>query len=118
VASNTPVRQAVENAARKLIVLPTGFICSGSGPPTGALDVAMHSLTLLIARQLVSELDSLGSDVSCHIVPPLCPLSGSVLDFSRSAELIARGEAVTQAWIAEGGLDHSRIPDALRPHHH
>jgi NTE family protein len=118
VASNTPVRKAVEIGARKLIVLPTGFICAGSGPPKGALDVAMHSLTLLIARQLVSELDGLGSDVSCHIVPPICPLAGSVLDFSRSAELIARGEAVTEAWIAEGGLDQSRIPGALRPHHH
>ncbi|MFX9969593.1 patatin-like phospholipase family protein, partial [Acinetobacter baumannii] len=57
ISSNTPVRVAVAKGARRLIVLPTGHACANDAPPVGAVANALHALTLLIARQLVNELE-------------------------------------------------------------
>lgn len=118
VTSNTPIRTAVSLGARRLIVLPTGYACSLKAPPRGPIAAALHALTLLIARQLVAEIEALGPEVSYAIVPTLCPLDGSPYDFSRTAEFIATAETVTQQWIDEGGLETGSIPDQLRPHYH
>jgi len=77
ISSNTPIRVAVAKGANRLIILPTGYACATQTPPTGAVANALHALTLLIARQLVSELESLAPDVEYFVVPPLCPLVGS-----------------------------------------
>ena len=39
-----------------------GYACATHAPPAGAVANALHALTLLIARQLVSELEGLGPD--------------------------------------------------------
>ncbi|HKY86675.1 MAG TPA: patatin-like phospholipase family protein, partial [Pseudorhodoplanes sp.] len=118
ISSNTPVRIAVKLGARRLIVLPTGHACANDDPPIGAVANALHALTLLIARQLVGELESLGHDVEYYVVPPLCPLVGSPYDFSRTDDHITRAIAVTDAWLAQSGLEKREIPHELRPHDH
>lgn len=117
-SSNTPVRIAVRNGARRLIILPTGHACANDAPPVGAVANALHALTLLIARQLVGELENLGPEIEYFVVPPLCPLVGSPYDFTRSAEHIERARLVTDDWLAKGGLNQSEIPHELRPHDH
>jgi len=73
---------------------------------------------LLIARQLVSELEALGPDVEYFVVPPLCPLVGSPYDFSRTSDHIDRAIATTDAWLAQHGLQQGKIPHEMRPHSH
>jgi len=118
ISSNTPVRVAVKQGARRLIILPTGHACANQAPPVGALANALHALTLLISRQMVNELENLGSDIEYFVVPPLCPLVGSPYDFSRTAEHIERSRLNTDEWLARGGLELSAIPHELRPHDH
>jgi NTE family protein len=118
VSSNTPVRIAVEKGARRLIILPTGHACANEAPPAGAVATALHALTLLIARQLVNELENLAPGIEYFVVPPLCPLVGSPYDFSRTAEHINRARESTDEWLAKGGLEQSGIPHELRPHDH
>lgn len=118
ISSNTPVRVAVAKGARRLIVLPTGHACANDAPPVGAVANALHALTLLIARQLVNELESLGSDIEYYVIPPLCPLVGSPYDFSRTQEHIERAVRSTDAWLAQNGLEKREIPHELRPHDH
>jgi NTE family protein len=118
VSSNTPVRIAVAKGARRLIVLPTGHACAPHEPPKGAIASALHALTLLIARQLVDELENLDPAIEHLVVPPLCPLVGSPYDFSRTEEHIARAIQSTDAWLAQGGIERSGIPEELRPHSH
>lgn len=118
VTSNTPVRVAVALGARRLIVLPTGFACNLEAPPRGAISSALHALTLLIARQLVSELEGLPADIDYAIVPSLCPLAGSAYDFTRTGAMIDAAEAGTRAWITGGGLQARVIPNQLRAHSH
>jgi NTE family protein len=118
ISSNTPIRVAVAKGARRLIVLPTGHACANDAPPVGAVANALHALTLLIARQLVNELENLGPSVEYYVVPPLCPLVGSPYDFSRTADHIERAIRSTDAWLAQDGLEKREIPHELRPHDH
>ena len=118
ISSNTPIRVAVAKGARRLIILPTGYACSSHAPPAGAVANALHALTLLIARQLVSELEGLGPDIEYFVVPPLCPLVGSPYDFSRTSDHIERAIRSTDAWLAQDGLQQGGIPDEMRPHSH
>ena len=118
ISSNTPIQVAVRKGAKRLIILPTGHACATQRPPVGALANALHALTLLIARQLVSELESLDPDIEYFVVPPLCPLVGSPYDFSRTADHIARAIETTDAWLAQHGLQQGKIPHEMRPHTH
>ena len=118
VTSNTPVRVAVGLGARRLIVLPTGFACNLEAPPESAMASALHALTLLIARQLVFEIEGLPGDIDYAIVPSLCPFAGSPYDFTRTGAMIDAAEANTASWIGSGGLTARTIPDALRAHSH
>ena len=118
ISSNTPIQVAVQKGARRLIILPTGHACATQAPPVGAVANALHALTLLIARQLVIELEGLPPDIEYFVVPPLCPLVGSPYDFSRTADHIARAIETTDAWLAEHGLQAGQDSprDALHSH--
>jgi NTE family protein len=118
ISSNTPIKVAVKKGAQRLIILPTGHACATQAPPVGAVANALHALTLLIARQLVSELESLDPAIEYFVVPPLCPLVGSPYDFSRTADHIDRAIATTDAWLAQHGLQERKIPHEMRPHRH
>lgn len=116
VASNTPVRAAIELGATRLIVLPTGYACALDAPPTRAIAIMLHAITLLTAHQLVADLEHYGTQVEIVTVPPLCPLAVSPYDFSKAGDLIERAAEQTRRWLAQGGMEKPRIPGALRPH--
>ena len=118
ISSNTPIRVAVAKGARRLVILPTGYACATNTPPVGAVANALHALTLLIARQLVSELEGLGPDIEYFVVPPLCPLVGSPYDFTRTSDHIERAIQSTDAWLKQNGFGQTGIPDEIRPHSH
>jgi NTE family protein len=118
VASNTPISIAVELGAKRVVVLPTGFACALEAPPRDAIGCALHAITLLIAHQLVAEIEHCREQVEIITVPPLCPLSVSPYDFSQAGELIERAAGQTQRWLNKGGLARQRVPSALRGHTH
>lgn len=118
ISSNTPIKVAVAKGARRLVILPTGYACAPQTPPVGAVANALHALTLLIARQLVSELENLAPDIEYFVVPPLCPLVGSPYDFSKTSDYIERAIRSTEKWLAQSGLEKTGIPHAMRPHRH
>ena len=118
ISSNTPIQVAVKKGAKRLIILPTGHACATQTPPVGAVANALHALTLLIARQLVTELENLDPGIEYFVVPPLCPLVGSPYDFSRTSDHIERAIQSTNAWLQQSGLEQSGIPDEMRPHSH
>jgi NTE family protein len=118
ISSNTPIRIAVKQGATRLIILPTGHACAANAPPIGAVANALHALTLLIARQLVIELENLPPSIEYYVVPPLCPLVGSPYDFSRTADHIERAVKSTDDWLTKNGLGQGGIPHELRPHSH
>lgn len=86
--------------------------------PKGAVANVLHAITLLIARQMVDDLEALPGTIDYCVVPPLCPLVGSPYDFSRSDEHIERAMRSTERWIASGGLERPSVPGEIRPHGH
>lgn len=118
IANNTPVTSAVSLGATRIIVLPTGFTCHADPVPRSAIGVALHALNLLIARQLVGDLQRLPAEIELRVVPPLCPLTRSAYDFSGTEELIERAADATRRWLDRGGLEDRSVPGELRPHGH
>ena len=116
VASNTPIRTAVELGATRIVVLPSGYACALESAPRGPIAAALHALTLLIAHQLVADLERCAARAEIVTVPPLCPLAVSPYDFSHAGELIERAAVQTRRWLDQGGLEKQRIPGALRAH--
>ncbi|WP_137928532.1 patatin-like phospholipase family protein [Cupriavidus sp. 2SB] len=118
VANNTPVSTAIRLGATRVVVLPAGFACDERRPPRGAMEHAFNALSLLVARQLVHDLERWGDQAHIAVVPPLCPLDVSPYDYTRCGELIDRAAAATLAWLRSGGLESRRVPGALEPHEH
>jgi NTE family protein len=118
VGCNTPILNAADLGATRIIVLPTGFACALHEPPKGAIARALHAITLLIAHQMVRDLRELGGKVDVFTVPNLCPLNVSPYDFSRADQLIEQAAEHTREWIEGGGLSRPEIPNSLLPHTH
>jgi NTE family protein len=118
ISNNTPIRTAIDQGATRLVILPTGYACSSKEPPVGMLANVLHAITLLVARQMTSDLEDMEPEIDYVVVPPLCPMIGSAYDFSHTGEHIDRAAESTEKWIAQGGLEKSEIPGELRVHAH
>lgn len=103
VVNNTPVSHAVRLGATIVYVLPTGYACALPETPQSALGMVLQALTLLIERQLMDDIDRYESTVELHVIPPLCPLSVSPVDFGRGEYLIGRAYATSVGWLETGG---------------
>ncbi|OAJ55129.1 alpha/beta hydrolase [Paraburkholderia ginsengiterrae] len=118
VANNTPISVAIGLQATRIVVLPAGFACALRTPPSSPIAQAMHALTLVIARQLIRDLEFYTKQADIFVVPPLCPLDISPYDYTQCGRLIDRAAENTRAWLDNGGLERVFIPGELRQHTH
>jgi NTE family protein len=118
IAANTPLCLAADLGASRIIILPTGYACALHEPPKRAVAKALHAITLLIAWQLMHELERISQDIEVHLVPTLCPLAVSPFDFSAAPALIERAAESAKKWIEGGGLTRQARPQELAPHRH
>lgn len=115
VVNNTPISHAVALGATRIWVLPSGYACAMPRAPRGALAMALHALTLVINQRLASDVERFEDVVDLQVVPPLCPVPVSPVDFSRSAELIDRAHESSREWLQS---DRTGVGQAylLTPH--
>jgi NTE family protein len=118
IADNAAISQAVALGADVVYVLPTGYACALSGPPSTPLSSAMHALTLLIEQRLVLEVAHFAERVDIRVLPPLCPLSVSSIDFGQARLLIERARHATGEWLDHGGPQRSHPERYLSLHRH
>ena len=90
VANNTPISHAVELGAERIYVLPTGHACALEEPPSGALAMALHAISLLTHRRLIDDIERHRGDAQLVVLPPPCPLHTQPIDFDHADELIDR----------------------------
>jgi NTE family protein len=102
VANNAPVSQAIDLGADVVYVLPAGYACGLRRPPASALGMAVHALSLVFNQKLVESLERCSGNASVRVVPPLCPITISPIDFGHAAELIARARESTTRWLGQG----------------
>jgi NTE family protein len=107
-ADNAAISQAVALGADRIYVLPTGYACALPTAPSRPLAVAVQALSLLVQRRLITDVALYADRVELIVLPPLCPLSVSAIDFRHSAELIRRAHAAAAEWLDSGA--------AARPH--
>jgi NTE family protein len=115
--NNTPISHAIALGATRIWVLTTGYACSLTEPPRGALAVALHALALTINQRLAVDVARYEHEVDLRVLPPLCPMQTSPSDFSNAADLIDRSYAQSVRWLD----DHHEIASQaalLHPHPH
>jgi NTE family protein len=121
VAENTPIADAVELGADPVYVLPTGAPCALTRPPSGAIQMLVHALALLINQRLAQDIERYSTEVRLVVFPPPCPQPVAAWDFGHAGELIEQGYRE-----ASKVLSGTRSEDAgrqralarLRPHSH
>jgi NTE family protein len=118
IANNTPISTAVAFGAKSIVVLPTGFACALDAPPSSALGMALHAISLLISRQLRVDIERFATAAAIHVAPPLCPITSGPHDFRHVGEWIERAARSTEQWIARGGLERREVPAELGFHLH
>ncbi|MGH6842806.1 MAG: patatin-like phospholipase family protein [Methylocella sp.] len=118
IAANTPIQLAADLGASRIIVLPTGYSCAMNEPPRSAIARALHAINLLIAWQLIRDLDRIPDEIEVIVVPTLCPLTVSPYDFSASHYLMECAADSTRKWLASGGLSRRWRPGQLHAHSH
>jgi NTE family protein len=118
VADRTGVSQAVELGATDIYVLPTGSPCALPAPPRSAIGTALHALTLLIEQRTAAEMAHLAGAATIKVLPPLCPLRTSAVDFGHAAELIDRSRRASTSWIDHGDIDLPGPEGFLAAHRH
>lgn len=108
VVNHTPISVAVDLGADRVVVLPTGYACALPSAPRSALAMVVHAFTLATQRRLIDDVRRLQNEIDLRVVPPLCPVSVSPVDFSRSAELVDRARRATRKWLdADRAADQS-----------
>jgi NTE family protein len=109
VANNTPISHAVELGAERIYVLPTGHACTLEEPPSGALAMALHAISLLTHRRLIDDIERHRHDAHLIVLPPPCPLSVQPIDFSHSEQLISRSLKDAREFLDQGGEERPAI---------
>jgi NTE family protein len=116
VANNTPISHAIELGASEIYVLPTGNACALTEPPSGALAMALHALSLLMQRRLIDDIEAHKEHTKLVVLPPPCPLSVQPIDFGHADLLIDRAYADASEFLDSGGAEQP--PIRMRMHSH
>lgn len=103
--------------AEDIYLLPAGYACAGPAPST-AVGMVLTALSLLLHRQLLTQVRDHRGPARLHVLPPLCPLSVSPADFSRAPALLRRSHRATGEWLAHGRGDGSPAEEVLALHQH
>jgi NTE family protein len=111
-----PLSYADASGVDDVYLLPAGYPCAGS-PPTTALGTTLTALSLLLHRQLSSQVRDYRGRAWLHVLPPLCPLSVSPADFTQARSLVRRSHRVTGEWL-DRGRDLTVGARALALHRH
>jgi NTE family protein len=117
-ADNAGISQAVAHCADRIYVLPTGYACALPAPPTRPLAVAVQALSLLVQQRLVGDVALYADRVDLVVLPPLCPLRISAIDFRHAAELCRRAHASAADWLDSGAARRPRPERILGLHGH
>jgi len=117
VANNAPISQAIELGADTVYVLPAGYACGLKKPPASALGMGVHALSLVLNHRLIESLERYPESGRIRVVPPLCPVTISPIDFAHAADLIARARESTSRWLGQGAPLRASLK-RLAPHSH
>jgi NTE family protein len=107
VVNNTPISHAVDLGAERVYVLPTASASRAlDRPPHGALQAAIHGITLLIDSQVRAGIADYAGKVELIVLPAPNPHHVQPIDFGHSRSLIEGALAATRTFLAAGSGAH------------
>ena len=105
VVNNTPISHAVALGAERVYVLPTQ---TGprriDRPPTGAIDAAIHALTLLVDARFAADLARYAGEVELIVLPAANSRRVPPTDFDQASHLAAEAGAACRELLAGPAL--------------
>jgi NTE family protein len=102
VSNNVPIKNAISAGATTIYVLSAGHSCAPTHRIRGALHVLLHSMSVIIHDRLAGQVELHDGEVDLRVFPVLCPVHSSIMDFSKSGELIERSYAQSLEWLDSG----------------
>jgi NTE family protein len=117
-ADNAAISQAIRLGADRVVVLPTGYACALATAPSRPLAVALQALSLLVQQRLITDIERYGELVDVVVLPPLCPLGVSAVNFRHAVTLSRRAYAAATAWLDSGEAFRARPARVLGLHGH
>jgi len=118
VLNNTPISTAIRFGATKVIVLPTGYTCDRREEPSSLIETVLTSYSYMQHQKLATDIEFYKEKAKLKVIPPLCPITVSPKDFSKSKELIKRAYESTQEWLKNGNLESDAVPQLMKFHEH
>jgi NTE family protein len=115
ISSNTPISVAVEYGATEVFILPAGYAPTLQKPPSGVVDIFLHSLNILVAQQFLHDIDFFRRSVTIHILPPVRLENTFLSDFSKTGEYLSFSYRSTMQWLKSGGMNTFKIPGRMNP---
>jgi NTE family protein len=101
VVNTTPISHAVELGAERVYVLPTSMgPCGLDRPHRGALDAAIHAVSLLLGGRRQADLARYGREVDLIVLPPSSSRRVRPTDFSQAGRLIEDAFAAARTALA------------------
>jgi NTE family protein len=100
IAAHVPVQQAADLGAASIVVLDAGYPCALAELPRGLIPSVVHLVGLVLRRQSLVALTTIGERATVLYVPSPCPLGVAPWDFTQSAVLVERGHALTARFLA------------------
>lgn len=100
VINNAPLSHAIRLGADTIYLLACGHACALEAPPKSALGVILQSVSVLIGRQLVHDVERFEGTCNLHVVPQMCPQNVAPMDFSQADKLMANAYNDTAKWLA------------------
>lgn len=117
VINNAPLSHAIRLGADTIYLLACGHACALKEPPKSALGVILQSVSVLIGRQLVHDVDRFEGTCNLHVVPQMCPQNVAPMDFSQADKLMANAHRDTAKWLA-GSKTSVGQSALIEPHAH
>ncbi|MCG6534578.1 MAG: patatin-like phospholipase family protein [Syntrophales bacterium LBB04] len=104
IPSNTPISVAAEYGAAEVFILPVGYSAALQKPPSGVVDIFLHSLKIHIAQQFLHNIEIFRNNFDIHILPPLILKNTFLSDLSMTGEYLSASYRNTKQWLESGGL--------------
>ncbi|MFT4199212.1 patatin-like phospholipase family protein [Gordonia sp. (in: high G+C Gram-positive bacteria)] len=118
VADNTSISRAIEAGADTVYVLPCGYPCALSAPPTTVAGTLLHTMSLLIQKRLIRDIEEYAATVDLRVLPPPCPVAIGPLDFSRAVELIDDAHVAARDFLDVDDGRRTAPADHIAVHSH
>jgi NTE family protein len=105
VVNNTPISHAVDLGAERVYVLPTASDSRAVGKrPRGALEAAIHAITLMIDSQHRAGVAGYADKVELIVLPAPNPLHVQPIDFRHSQSLIDGALAAARSFLGTAAV--------------